>query len=92
MPVYGDCKLDKVDDVDWDLFHVNYVGNIEGVTYYWGMFVLGLGAFNVMVPVAWTRDLLPHEREAWSKRVLGMYGSHSGNLSYTLQSGVAPCP
>lgn len=90
MPVYGDCKLDKVNDVDWDLFHVNFIGNVKGRTYYWGSFVLGLGAFNVMVPVEWTRDLLPHEREAWSKKVLGMYGSHSGELSYTLGSGVSP--
>ncbi len=82
------AHLEHVDGKDWELINVYYVGIINGVKYYWGGFVEGLGFFNVMFVADHTRALTPAEREAWSKVTLGMYGSHSGKLSYTLPSGV----
>jgi hypothetical protein len=83
------AHLERIDDHDWELFHASHRGTIDGVDYLWGMFVEGLGLFNVMVPFELARPLTTAEREAWSKVQLGMYGSHSGNLSYTFQSGVS---
>ena len=80
--------IEKIDGKDWELFSVSHEGEIDGVKYYWGMFVEGLGWFNVQVVQEHCRELLPQEREVWSKKTLGMYGSHSGNLSYTLPSGI----
>ena len=90
MPVYGDCKLDEVDDKKWDLFSVECEGTIEGRKYYWGMFVLGIGAFHVMIPADWTRELLPHERKFWANRRLGMFSGGSEEPSYLMTSGVIP--
>jgi hypothetical protein len=84
------AHLDRVANLDWELFSVSSIGVIDGQTYLWGMYVEGIGAFNVMVPKEFTRELLPHEREAWSKQRMGMYGSHSDKFSYTTGSGVAP--
>lgn len=80
--------LERVDGHEWELFHASHRGTIDGVEYLWGGFVEGLGMFHVMVPVELSRPLLPAEREAWSKVTLGMYGSHSGTLSYRMPSGV----
>lgn len=80
--------LDHVDGLDWELFTASHEGTINGVDYIWGMYVEGIGAFNVQVVKAHTRDLTDAERAAWSKKTLGMYGSHSGKLSYTFPSGV----
>lgn len=80
--------LERVDGLDWELFTAWYEGSINGVDYYWGMFVEGIGAINVMVVKAHTREITDTEREAWANKTLGMYGSHSGNLSYTMPSGV----
>jgi len=82
--------FEKVDGHDWELFHASHRGTIDGVEYLWGMFVEGMGLFNVMVPVELSRPLLPAEREAWSKMTLGMYGSHSGKHSFNFHSGVKP--
>ena len=78
------AHLVRVDGHEWEIFRADK----ENEVYFWGMFVEGLGAFDVMFPKAFCRELLPEEREAWSKVVLGMYGSHSGKLSYTTPSGV----
>src|ERR1700751_2761573 len=59
--------LDRTDDHEWELFHASHRGTIDGVEYLWGMFVEGLGMFNVMVPVELSRPLTASEREAWSK-------------------------
>src|SRR6478735_10577978 len=80
--------LERVAGLEWELFNAYYEGTINGVDYYWGMFVEGIGAFNVMVVKAHTREITDAERDAWSKKTLGMYGSHSGELSYTMPSGV----
>lgn len=88
MPVCHSKGLEKVDGHDWELFRASHKGERDGKQYLWGMFVEGIGAFHVMFPSEYVRDLLPHERDAWSKKTLGMYGSHSGELSYTLPSGV----
>ena len=80
--------LEHIGGHDWELFTVSHIGMIGDQVYIWGMFVEGLGAFNQMVPIHHMRKLLPQEREAWSKKRLGLYGSHSGNLSYTVDAGV----
>lgn len=80
--------IERVNDKDWELFTASYEGEIDGVKYYWGMFVEGIGAFNVQVVQEHCRDLTPEERAKWSKKTLGMYGSHSGKLSYTIPSPV----
>lgn len=90
MQPFHSAHLERTDGHDWELFRASHRGTIDGVEYLWGMFVEGLGLFNVMVPVELSRSLTATEREAWSKVRLGMYGSHSGNLSYTLDSGVKP--
>ena len=87
-PVHSE-GLENFDGLDWELFTVNYEGTIDGVNYYWGMFVEGVGAFNVMVVKEFTRELTQKERDTWSKKTLGMYGSHSGKYSYSFPSGVA---
>lgn len=50
--------------------------------FFWGMFVEGLGLFHCMFPKENVRELTEAERKAWAGRRLGMYGSHTGNLSY----------
>lgn len=80
--------FEKVDGHDWELFHASHRGTVDGREFIWGMFVEGMGMFNVMVPVDHTRELTAAEREAWSKVTLGMYGSHTDKLSYTTSSGV----
>lgn len=82
-PIHS-IHLEHVDGHDWEIFRADK----ESDKYYWGMYVEGIGAFNVMVPKEFTRELLPAERTAWSKMTPGMYGSHSLNLSYTFPSGV----
>ena len=80
--------LDHVEGRDWEMFRVSSEGTVAGHTYVWGVFVEGMGLFNVMVETRNTRELLDHERKVWSRKILGMYGSHTGNLSYTFPSGV----
>jgi hypothetical protein len=86
-PIHSKC-LEKIDGHDWELFHASHRGTIDGQEYLWGMFVEGLGFFNVMVPIELSRPLTDAERETWSKVTLGMYGSHSGKFSYSFPSGV----
>ncbi|BAG41505.1 hypothetical protein [Ralstonia phage phiRSL1] len=91
LPYLTPCHsqyLEHTDGHDWELYRASHRGTVDGVEYLWGMFVEGLGMFNVMVPVELARPLTAAEREAWSKVKLGMYGSHSGKLSYTMPSGV----
>jgi len=88
-PIHS-AHLDRVDGLEWELFTVSHRGFVNGTEFVWGMFVEGLGMFNVMAPVEHIRELLPHEREAWSKVRLGMFGSHSDKMSYSLPSGVKP--
>ncbi len=80
--------FEKVGGHDWELFHASHRGTVGGREFIWGMFVEGMGMFNVMVPVDHIRELTAAEREAWSKVTLGMYGSHTDKLSYTTGSGV----
>ena len=80
--------LDHVEGRDWEMFRVSSEGTVAGHPYVWGVFVEGMGLFNVMVETRNTRELLDHERKVWSRKILGMYGSHTGNLSYTFPSGV----
>jgi hypothetical protein len=67
----------------WELATVSE----ESDEFYWGMFVEGLGFFEVMFPKVNTRPLTEKEKKFWSGRRMGMFGSHSGNLSYTFDMG-----
>lgn len=80
----------KVNDLDWEIFHVYLIGHVKGRTYYWGMPLEGLGLMHCQFLADHCRDFLPAERELWANRRMGMYGSHTGNLSYTMPSGIAP--
>lgn len=90
MTPYHSKHLEKIDGHDWELFGTSHRGFVDGREYVWGMFVEGLGMFNVMVPVDYIRELLPAERDAWSKQGMVMVGSHTGKESYTMGSGVSP--
>lgn len=79
--------LEKIDDFDWELFHSSHRGTVNNVEYIWGSFVEGIGMFNVMVAMENARRLTPQEIETFSNKRYGMYGSHSGNLSYTFGLG-----
>lgn len=81
-------SLETIDGHEWELFSVNYIGMVKDQGYLWGMFVEGIGAFNVMVPIEHVRKLTAQEREAWSQKRLGMYGSHTGKQSGVFDSGV----
>lgn len=75
--------LEHIDGHDWELFTTQLRGIVNGRDWVWGQFVEGLGMIHVMVPADFIRELTPTEREYYSGRRFGMYGSHSGNLSYT---------
>lgn len=75
--------LEQIDGHEWELYVAQLRGVVNGREWVWGQFVEGLGMINVMVPVDFVRELTETEREYYSGRRMGMYGSHSGNLSYT---------
>lgn len=75
--------LEHIDGDDWELFHSDFTVKRDGKLFYYGMFVEGIGAINVMVAEENMRDLTPEEKKTFSGKTYGMYGSHSGNLSYT---------
>lgn len=75
--------LEKIDGEDWELFHVDK----ENETYVWGMFVEGLGAFDICVPRDQIRELTENEKTYWSNRQMVMVGSHTGKTSYGFNVG-----
>jgi hypothetical protein len=79
-------NMDHVDDKEWELFRASSCGMIDGKEYIWGMFVLGLGAFNVMIDVDQIREPNEAEKKRYSESSYGIYGSHSGKFSYSLPS------
>ena len=79
--------LEHVDDRDWELFVVSKRGIIDGQSFVWGMFVEGLGMVDYMIEAENVRHLSEAERKHFSGMRMGMYGSHSGNLSYTFTLG-----
>ena len=78
MTAIHSSGLEKIDGHDWELFHAS----CEDDEYIWGMFVEGIGAFNVMIPKEFVRELTDAERALWSGRKMVMVGSHSGKPSY----------
>jgi hypothetical protein len=74
--------LEHLDGKDWEVFNVSHMGEHNGITYVWGMFLEGIGAFNVMVPVKNVRNLLESEKKHWRDRPMVMVGSHTGKESY----------
>lgn len=79
--------LEHIDGKDWELFTVNKRGTVDGKSYVWGMFVEGLGMMDYMIEAENVRHLTEAERKHFSGMRMGMYGSHSGNLSYTFTLG-----
>ena len=49
---------------------------------FYGMSIEGLGLIDCMILKSDCRAFKDSELEAWSKRRIGIYGSHSGKLSY----------
>lgn len=75
-------NLDHIDGKDWEIFNVTHRGFHHNKQYVWGMFLEGIGAFNVMVPIENVRNLLDGERQYWNGRPMVMVGSHTGKESY----------
>lgn len=75
--------LEHIGNDDWELFTISQ----QDDKHVWGMFVEGLGAFDIMVPLENVRDLTYTEKAEFSNKVMGMYGFHSGKLSYTYSLG-----
>ena len=75
--------MQHINGDDWELFTVSS----QDDKHVWGMFVEGIGAFDMMIPLENVRNLTEAERALFSNRVMGMYGSHSGKLSYTYTLG-----
>lgn len=75
--------LEKIDGKDWEMFCAHFTLEVEGKTYFYGMFVEGLGMFNVMLPAEQVRELTQDERKHWSGRGMSMVGSHTGKVGYT---------
>ena len=84
LKMLKDNNITCAADVDNALGGLQRALEEKGRAWVWGMFVEGIGAFNVMVAAEHVRDLTDAERAYYSGRTMGMYGSHSGNLSYTL--------
>ena len=84
--IIHDDNMDRVDDKEWELFHASLRGTIDGKEYVWGMMLLGLGMVNMMFPVEQIREPSDVEKERYSKTSYGIYGSHSGEFSYSLPS------
>lgn len=76
-------NIEMIDEKEWEMFGVGY----ENDEYYWGMPVEGLGMVHCMCPKENCRELTKKERKYWSGKTMGMYGSHSGKLSYTFKLG-----
>lgn len=75
--------MEHIDGKDWELFATSE----HDKDFIWGMFVEGLGAVNVMVPVEQVRHLTEAERKTFTNRKMTMYGSHSGKPSYDFSLG-----
>lgn len=61
-----------------ELFTVSH----QNEDYVWGMFVEGIGAFNMMCPIAQVRELTEDEIARVSGQRMVMVGSHTGKVSY----------
>jgi hypothetical protein len=78
--------LEHIDGHDWELFRTSDYGTIDGTRYYYGMYVEGIGAFNVMAAQENVRDLTEMEKKYFSNKVYGI-GSGFGDVSYTVSLG-----
>lgn len=53
----GDCDAKRIDNKDWDIFHIHY----ETEDAYYGMPMLGIGLMDCMILKSDTRPFLPEE-------------------------------
>lgn len=68
----GDCGTEKVNNKDWDVFHVNY----ETKEAYYGVPMLGIGLMDCMILKTDTRTFLDDELNY----NLSMSGSFTGKI------------
>lgn len=68
----GDCGSKKVDNKEWDIFHIQY----ETPNAYYGVPMLGMGLIDCMILKKDTRPFLKNE----FNYNLGMFGSHTGKF------------
>lgn len=84
--IIHDNNMDKINGKDWELFRASCAGTIDGKEYVWGMMHLGLGLANMMFSVDQIRELTAGEKLKYENTSYGIYGSHSGEFSYSLPS------
>lgn len=65
----GDCGSKKVNNKNWDVFHIHY----ETKDAYYGVPMLGMGLINCMILKTDTRPFLEDE----FNYNIGMFGSHT---------------
>lgn len=68
----GDCGSEKIENKNWDVFHVHY----ETKEAYYGVPMLGMGLINCMILKTDTRPFLENE----FNYNVGMFGSHTGKF------------
>lgn len=82
----GDYNIIPNDGIkgDYEIFRVDK----ETDDCYYGMPLEGLGLFDCMLPKEFCRPFEEDELKFWQNKKMGMYGSHSGDLSYTYKISI----
>lgn len=78
----GDCGSEKIDNKNWDVFHVQY----ESKDAYYGIPMLGIGMVDCMILKTDTRSFLKNE---FNYKV-GMFGSHTGKFTNRYNIKIKP--
>lgn len=78
----GDCEAEKIDNKNWDVFHIYY----ETKDAYYGVPMLGMGLIDCMILKTDVRPFLEGE---FNYKV-GMFGSHTGKLSNKYNIKIEP--
>ncbi|MCB2308857.1 hypothetical protein LGL08_20400 [Clostridium estertheticum] len=78
----GDCGSEKIDNKNWDVFHIHY----ETKDAYYGVPMLGMGLVDCMILKTDTRPFLESE----FNYNVGTFGSHTGKLSAKYNIEIKP--
>lgn len=78
--------IEEVDNKQWEIFWVNK----ETKDAYYGIPAEGLGLMNCMILKEDTRDFLPEEIEALTKRVYALERMITGEVRYTQKIEINP--
>lgn len=78
----GDCGSEKIDNKNWDVFHIHY----ETKDAYYGVPMLGMGLIDCMILKIDTRPFLDSELNY----KVGMFGCHTGNISRKYNINIEP--